>query len=241
MARRFSNKCIRFAAILVLTFVGMGTCLLSFCKLQGQRDDLATDRRLSTGVLLAEKIKARAATRARSFSGGGFERVRRVSAAGDADSAEHVLARKMRLDLDGGDWQAAREKARELLLSKDKVVQEEVRTTLLWIGEKALPELLELAVLHESEDEDPIIDLQHLINGIPQENRQAEAIVAAALCLSEVPHIEGMLMELASLSDEIKFGALIRIIKEADGTVAGECAREMYEHFSGGEAYGSKS
>ena len=153
-------------------------------------------------------------------------------------SDERRQAAEMRIKLDDGQEREALHMARGLMDSNDPEVRSQCVTVLGWIGREAMPELLEM-----TSDRDSTVaeaareEWEKAINDISDDDEYTALVCEAAQNLSDQRQVESLLFKFSTMDDVVALAALGRIIEANEGKMVAECAREMYEHVSGGEIY----
>ncbi len=127
-------------------------------------------------------------------------------------------------DLDG-----AYHLARTLMRHPDPDIRTEAAETFGWIGLKALTEL---SLMLQDDDSDVAATALHhwelTIGDISDDTLKAEMVVEGVKHLQDPDDIEGLIMQLGSMEEDLAVRAVVQIIR--DGTpVASEVAREHYE------------
>ena len=151
------------------------------------------------------------------------------------------LSRMQQL-MDAGSAREALSVARDLMDSQSSYVRAEVVSCMGHVGLAALPELIELAddqsfdVAMAAETE-----IDHVLAEIPSEASCASRILEETLELTKTSAIESMLQRLYRMDSEIALLALSDFIAAKHGGIHEECAREAYEHLTGGEPWVSQS
>lgn len=147
------------------------------------------------------------------------------------------MVKHMRLALDGGDKHLALKYARELMDDGDPEIRHAALDTFGWIGMSALSEITEMmADPDKGIAEEALSKWSTIFEEIPEEVDRAAILIELVPTLNSQVEVDTALMALTKMSAKTGIETTVKII-EGSTSLGSECARDMYEHLTGGEVY----
>ena len=130
--------------------------------------------------------------------------------------------------------------ARNLMDSTNVNVRVRIVELLGWIGKRAIPEITEMMNDRSSTvSTEALTAWEQAFAEIDGRHRQTGIIIDTAKILKNPDHVNSILLHLSGIDQEVSLPALATFIESGKGTVASECARDIYKHITGGEVYES--